>query len=98
MAYWAGDEEGGPRGYGRTEADAITDLTRNFDEPQPLGIPPKRDPVDDMAQCLAFVELFFRAALDPAGATDETPSASQCLTAIETVLRNYRASLDGAAD
>lgn len=32
VAYFDGDEEGGPRGWGATEAEAILDLKENYDE------------------------------------------------------------------
>lgn len=31
-AYFDGDEEEGPRGWGRTEAEAIADLRDNFED------------------------------------------------------------------
>lgn len=31
-AHWDGDEETGPFGYGPTEAEAIKDLTDNYEE------------------------------------------------------------------
>jgi hypothetical protein len=33
VAYYEGDEEGGPRGYGRTENEARHDLLSNSDNP-----------------------------------------------------------------
>ncbi len=35
-AHWDGREESGPYGYGRTKAEAIRDLTDNYDEPEDL--------------------------------------------------------------
>lgn len=32
VAYWEGDEEAGPRGNGRTEAEAIADLKDNYED------------------------------------------------------------------
>lgn len=32
VAHYDGDEEGGPRGWGRTEAEAIADLKDNYEE------------------------------------------------------------------
>lgn len=32
VAYFDGDEEGGSRGWGTTEAEAILDLKENYDE------------------------------------------------------------------
>lgn len=32
MAYFDGDDEFGPRGYGPTEAEAIQDLIDNYDD------------------------------------------------------------------
>lgn len=32
--FYDGDEESGPRGWGRTEAEAIADLQDNYDTPQ----------------------------------------------------------------
>ena len=43
-AWYDGDEEHGPRGWGATEAEAITDLKDNYeDEPDPDRMREDRD-------------------------------------------------------
>lgn len=37
VAYREGDEENGPRGYGKTETEAVRDLEENYDDTETEG-------------------------------------------------------------